>query len=76
LNLKQVANSHEFTFNNGQYKNKFDRMWLSSSMDVIEDAHVPGPCNSEDEDERVWYNDNVSDHCPVIATIEHSRSQD
>jgi endonuclease/exonuclease/phosphatase family metal-dependent hydrolase len=50
---------------------KLDRLWISSDVEV-EGMSVPGPCNLDwesNQEQIVEYYEQVSDHCPVLATL-------
>lgn len=81
LNLKgndmaEVENPSPYTFQDGKYRNKLDRIWASDEVKVISKIEVKGPCNNRSPGEGsgygnvAYYNKNISDHCPITAVVE------
>ena len=72
LDIAEVPNENEFTFNDVRRHKKFDRVWVSNSIDVVQQPAVLGPCNNdsnESADVIRKYNKTVSDHCAVKVSL-------
>lgn len=71
LGLERVGHTFTNTFRNKDAKAYLlDHIWLGSA--VASDVAVPGPCNLSWELDRAaieTYYDEISDHCPLIATV-------
>lgn len=67
--------SGEFnTYKTLKHANHFDRFWVSDSL-LVGDLHVLKYCQLDeqlpaDAKKITWYNENISDHCPVSLEIE------
>jgi endonuclease/exonuclease/phosphatase family metal-dependent hydrolase len=75
VSLTPLENLFDHTYRSSRYSNKFDWMLVSDEVDLLEDVQVDGPCNDEWEsgtsfDNLTYYNENVSDHCPVSAVLD------
>jgi len=72
LSLYEVYNpSNTYVSLRGQ--NKFDRFWVSNSVQVESRVAVSRLCVSPknlSENQITWYNENVSDHCLVTVNLE------
>jgi hypothetical protein len=71
LDLEHVEHNFTNTFRNKDAKAYLlDHIWLGSA--TVSDVAVPGPCNLSWELDRAViekYYDELSDHCPLIATV-------
>lgn len=75
VGITEVHNQSDFTFNDIQLRQKFDRFWVSNDTQIIQAPVVYGPCNLDPWTNRAtirWHMKTVSDHCAVKATIETS----
>lgn len=75
INLNPLENQWGYTYRSSRYRNKFDWVLVTDEVEVLEDVRVDGPCNDDWEsgtnfDNLAYYNENVSDHCPVSTVLD------
>lgn len=84
VNLERVPISAAYTYRTERYRSKFDRFWVTSGTTVTEAPEVWRVCNEgrrsrqqqwdgRDDDpfaDLDYYNENVSDHCPVQVELQ------
>ena len=74
LNLSEIENQNRYTFNDTEFKNKFDRFWISDEARTVVAPEVFGPCNLNNSQQSTTaiqrYMRTISDHCPVKLTFE------
>jgi endonuclease/exonuclease/phosphatase family metal-dependent hydrolase len=51
----------------------FDRIYRSANVSVVNEASAYSACNSKDVSVIAAYNETISDHCPVSATLKFTR---
>lgn len=66
--LTEISGEYN-TYKTLQHQNHFDRFWVTDSLNTG-DIHVLKYCQLDEKDAAdakkiTWYNENVSDHCPV-----------
>lgn len=71
--MKEVAAPFINSYRTKKLGSHFDRIYRSSNVAVVTDAQVTSACNSTDLAEIVTYNEAISDHCPVSATLKFTR---
>jgi endonuclease/exonuclease/phosphatase family metal-dependent hydrolase len=64
-----------YTFRTSRYRSVFDWVMVTDDAEQLNPVKVSGPCNDSwssgtSFDELAFYNQNVSDHCPVSTTID------
>ena len=62
------------TYKTFLYSGVFDHFWISNKLEIEQTPRVDGPCNSKKRggerfDNLFFYNQFVSDHCPVTLNI-------
>lgn len=77
LGLKQVVVPAENTFRSPRSRGHFDRIWMSSELQLEKAPSVFPVCNTPDGQsgqgflDPDYYYKNVSDHCPVTVSIRY-----
>lgn len=75
LGLSHVTNPNRNTFRSGSSTGQFDHFWVSTDVSVLGTPSVWKACNNGNTDsaegfENIQtYNAEISDHCPVKATL-------
>jgi len=64
-----------YTYRTSRYKSVFDWVMVSNSIEQLAPVKVSGPCNDSWEsgtafDNLSYFNQNVSDHCPVSTVLD------
>lgn len=74
IGMAMIENPWPYTYNNQKYVNKFDHIFASKGTQQLTQVGVYGACNSQDTTPNsynniVYFNENVSDHCPTSVLL-------
>lgn len=71
--MREVEAPFQNSYRTKKLNSHFDRIYRSGNVSVISKASAYSACNSTDLTEITAYNETISDHCPVSATLKFTR---
>ncbi len=71
--MKEVTGSFANSYRTPKLGSHFDRIYRSANTSAVSQATAYSICNSSDRTAIASYNETISDHCPVSATIRFTR---
>lgn len=71
--MSEVPAPFTNSYRTTKHGSHFDRIYRSGNAAVVKDASTYSVCNSADRAAITAYNETISDHCPVSATLRFTR---